>query len=129
MIQVNLYYGHIKQYTIDANKHPELQKKDLIELLKSAVDIIDIYCNSPYIINNIILIEAYSRIPDEHRGIYKGISIKNRHFEIKEDGNIVEGEYYKSMISDDNLLNNYIGKTNDEFSDFLELEDKLIKKL
>ena len=35
MIQINLYYGYIKEYTIDANKHPDEQVEDLINVIKN----------------------------------------------------------------------------------------------
>ena len=77
----------------------------------------------------ITLIEAYSNknIPEDKKGLYRGISITNRHFEITKDGIIIEGEYYKSMMSDQNLLNDKIGETNTLYSDLLDLEDTLTK--
>lgn len=127
MKNINLYYGYIPQFSIDANLHPNRQIEELYKiLLESTTDTIDIYCNSPYVLNEITLIEAHS-----HKNILHstGISISNRHFEYLIDGKIVEGKYYKSMISDENLLNDKLGEANDKFSDLLDLEDKLKEKL
>ena len=128
MKQINLYYGHINQTTIDANMHPEEQLKYLREFIRNSnTNVVDIYCNSPYVLFDITLMEAYTNknIAEENKGNYKGISVTNKHFEVKEDGEIIEGKYYKSMISDENLLNDMLGKSNDNFSDLLDLEDRL----
>ena len=124
---VNLYYGYIKENTIDANLHPQEQINALVKILTDASlndnTIVDIYCNSTYVINNMIVIQAYSmsNIP-KNKKLYQNIlPFENKHFEIKENGKILEGQYYKGMISDENLLNDYIGKSNDDFSDFLGL--------
>ena len=33
MKNIKLYYGYINQFTIDANKHPDQQRKDLLDLI------------------------------------------------------------------------------------------------
>lgn len=128
MTNINLYYGYIPHSTLDANKHPDEQVADLIKLLEDSKDLssIDIYSNSPYIMFRITLLFGYSNknIPVDKR-LHGDISITNRHFEILKDGTIVEGDYYKGMISDDCLLNNRLAESNDLYSDLLELEDAL----
>ena len=128
MKQVNIYYGYLIHSTISANLHPKVQREHLLEIIKnSKKDIIDIYCNSPYVLSYLVVISAYSNsnIPEKEKGIFAGIPpIKAHHFEIHEDGTITEGIYYKDMISDDNLLNNYLEVGNEEYSEFLELKSK-----
>lgn len=133
-IHVNFYSGYIEKYidkpTIDANKHPDDQIEDLINLLKSCGnDKIDIYCNSPYVMFRLTLLFGYSNknIPINKR-LYGDITITNSHFEIDKNGTITEGKYYKGMMSDECLLNDRLGENNDLFSDLLELEDKLQKE-
>ena len=129
MKQVNLYYGYINQVTIDANKHPDEQIKDLENHIKNSTEeIINIYSNSPYVMFNITLMEAYTNgnIPYDKMK-FKGVYITNKHFEVKENGEIIEGKYYKNMISDENLLNNKLAETNDFYSDFLDLKDEIDK--
>lgn len=130
MKRVNIYYGNIKQFTIDANKHPELQRMDLINIIKNNdTKIIDIYCNSPYVLFYLTLIRCYSEsnIPNNERGIFKDIEIETKHFEITIDDKTIEGLYYKDMISDKNLLNNYLELTNKEISEFFDINDKYKK--
>lgn len=129
MINVNLYYGYIKQCTIDANKHPDEQVNDLIDLIKNCTDSeLDIFSNSPYVMFRITLLEAYSNknIPTNQK-LHGDITISNKHFEVLKDGTVVEGKYYKTMMSDENLLNDKLIECNDLFSDLLDLEDKLNK--
>jgi len=143
MKQVNLFYGYspliVPEYFrdkssgviwyIDANKHPDEQINDLIKILKNNDEIIEIFSNSPYVHFRLTLISAYSEkeIPDDKikDEMYKGLNIKCRHFEIKSDGNVIEGKYYKSMMSDDNLLNNKLAENNELFSELLDIENKL----
>lgn len=128
MKKVNLYYGYNPQTTIDANKHPDEQIKDLINILRNGDKVIDIFSNSPYVQFRLTLISAYSEkeIPDDLLDdMYKGLNISCKHFEIKSDGTVIEGDYYKSMMSDINLLNNKLGENNDLFSDLLDIEYKL----
>ncbi|MGV8961951.1 MAG: hypothetical protein ACOH2V_01040 [Candidatus Saccharimonadaceae bacterium] len=127
MIHIKLYYGYINMYTIDANKHPDEQVKDLYVLLKQCKEEsnLKIYCNSPYILNELVIIEGYTH---EHVPHPEGFEVTTKHFEILKDGQIVEGEYYKSMVSDENLLNSKLGETNDRYSDMLELSQELERK-
>ena len=130
MKEINIYYGYITP-TFDANQHPEVQRQLLLSLIKTNdSDEIHIYCNSPYVLFYLTIIQAYSnsQIPNEHRGIYKDISIKVKHFEVLKSGTVVEGGYYKDMITDENILNDYLGKSNDEYSDFLDLQQKFENK-
>lgn len=128
MTNINLYYGYIPYSTLDANKHPDEQVADLIKLLEDSKELpsIDIYSNSPYIMFRITLLFGYSskNIPVDKR-LHGDINITNRHFEILKDGTIVEGAYYKGMISDDCLLNNKLDESNGLYSDLLDLEDAL----
>jgi len=126
MIHINLYYGYIPKVTIDANLHPDKQIEDLHKMIDETETSLEIYCNSPYVLNEIMLIEGYFHNNVPHP---KGFEIINKHFECLMDGNIVEGKYYKTMISDDNLLNNKLGESNDKYSDMLELSDELNKKI
>jgi hypothetical protein len=123
--EIKIYYGYIETYTIDANKHPDQQRKDLIKLIKTSNDNpIVIFCNSPYVLFYITLIEGYchKNIPEEYKGEYKGIDITVKHFEIRKNGEIIEGKYYKSMISDENLLNDKLNEGNNLYAHLLELE-------
>ena len=123
MKKIILYYGYITQFTIDANKHPDEQTKDLYDLIKNSKEkSIIIYCNSPYIINEITVLEGYTHNNVPHPD---NIKITNKHFEIMKDGSIVEGKYYESMISDENLLNDRLGESNDRFADMLDLKQKV----
>ena len=127
MIQINLYYGYVKENSIDANKHPDEQIEDLITLIKNCKeDELDIYSNSPYIMFRITLLFGYSEknIPIDKR-LHGNITITNKHFEVLKDGSIIEGKYYKGMMSDECLLNDKLGETNDLYSDLLDLQDKL----
>lgn len=127
MKHINIYYGYIPVFTIDANSHPDKQIELLHEILsESNNNIIDIYCNSPYILNEIMLIESYLSNNVPHP---KGFEITNKHFEYTSDGQIIEGKYYKTMISDENLLNDKLGESNEKYSDLLDLSDKLKKEL
>ena len=103
---VNVYYGHLPAYNIDANKHPDLQLLDLKNLLENSDDVVNIYCNSPYVLFGVTLIHAYtnSKIPAEFNPYSNIPPITNKHFEIKENGDIIEGTYYNNMINDENLL-------------------------
>lgn len=126
MQELRIYYGYIKTNTIDANLHPDLQIKALLEYIRKSTDsVIEIYCNSPYVLFNITLIEAYcDKKIAEKNNPYFDISVTNKHYEVLENGDIVEGKYYKNMISDENLLNDKLGEANDNFSKLLELEDE-----
>ena len=128
MLKIKLYYGYIDEATLNANKHPEEQQKDLIDLIyeMSFMPEICIYSNSPYVINMLTLLEAYTskNIPDDKK-LYPCISIQVMHFEINESGAKVEGKYYDGMIDDDNLLNNALDKSNQLYSDLQELEQRL----
>lgn len=130
MKTVNVYYGYINQVNIDANLHPDLQIKALInKILEAKDDELNIFCNSPYVLAYITLIEAYTnkKIPAEHNP-YFNIPIKNRHFEILGDGTVVEGKYYKTMIDDDNLLYNKTREINDAYSKLQEIKRDLKKE-
>lgn len=125
MKEIKLYYGYINQSTIDANKHPDEQRKELLELIRNSQEnVIEIYSNSPYVMFYITLIHGFSNknIPEKYQREFKGIRITNKHFEVLKDGSVVEGEYYKGMMSDDCLLNNKLDETNEWFSDLLDLE-------
>jgi len=125
MKNINVYYGYIPKITINANLHPDSQVEELHRLIiDSKENNIDIYCNSPYILNEIMLLEGYVHNNVPHP---KGFEISNKHFEVLVNGNVVEGKYYKSMISDENLLNDKLGEANDRYSDLLDLADKLKK--
>lgn len=125
MKNINLYYGYISKSTIDVNLHPDEQIKELHKIIETSdTDEIYIYCNSPYVLNEITLIEGYVHNNVPHP---KGFEITNRHFEQLYDGTIIEGKYYKSMISDDNLLNNKLAESNDKYSELLDLSDQLNK--
>lgn len=124
---INLYYGYINQHTIDANKHPDEQVGDLINLIKNSQEkTINIYSNSPYIMFRITLLFGYSNknIPSKKR-LHGDITITNKHFEILKDGTVVEGKYYKGMMSDKCLLNDKLAETNDLYSDLLDLVKNL----
>lgn len=118
--KIHLNYGYIPHTTIDCNLHPERQIEELHFLLESEdSDIIEIYCNSIYVMNEIILIEGYRHNNVPHP---KGFKITTKHFEwslIKDEP--IEGKYYQSMISDDNMLNNKIKEANERYSDMLKL--------
>lgn len=117
MKEIFLFYGYIDKSTIDANKHPSEQLSDLYEWIGTGQEHYNIYCNSPYILNEITLIEGYTSNGIDHPlGKFS-----NKHFEVLEDGSIIEGKYYKSMISDDNLLNNKLGESNNRYSDLLDI--------
>lgn len=127
-INIKLYYGYIQQYvgqsTIDANKHPDEQVEDLVKLIKECKeDTLDIYSNSPYVMFRITLLFGYSNkeIPVDKR-LHGDIDITNQHFEILKDGSIVEGAYFKGMMSDECLLDNKLCESNDLYSDLLDLE-------
>jgi len=117
MKEIFLYYGYIKEVTIDANKHPNDQITDLHKLLIENKKHFDIYCNSPYVMSEITIIEGYRSYNIHH---YLG-EFSNKHFEVMADGSFVEGKYYKSMMSDENLLNNKLADGNDRFSDLLDI--------
>lgn len=123
---VKVYYGNLSICTIDANKHPDLQLQELKKLLENSNGDVEIHSNSPYVLFNITLIHSYvnSKIPAEYNPFSNVAPFINKHFEIKENGDIIEGAYYKEMISDENLLNDMLGKSNDDFSYFMELENK-----
>ena len=124
---VKLYYGHITNFTIDANKHPDVQISDLNTILENSSGDVEIYSNSPYVLFGLTLINSYvnSNIPPERNPYSNIIAFENKHFQINEDGTITEGLYYKKMMSDENLLNNKLAEFNEKFSDFLDLEDLL----
>jgi len=121
MKQINIYYGYIPESTIDANLHPDKQIEALHKLIKESTDdVIDICCNSPYVLNEIMLIEGYTSMNVPHP---EGFELINKHFECLLDGSVVEGKYYKTMVSDENLLNNKLAECNDKYSDMLDLVD------
>ena len=128
---VKIYYGHISTSTIDANKHPELQIQDLISLLKNSTSDVEIFCNSPYVLFYLTLIHAWvnSPIPLDQSPYPDIAPFDNQHFEVKENGDAIEGSYYKGMISDENILNNIIMESNDKFSEFLDAEEKYLKNV
>ena len=122
MKNINFYYGYIPRNTIDANLHPDKQIEVLHKLIEeSTTDEIEICCNSPYVLNEIMLIEGYTHNKVRHP---KGFEITARHFECLFDvldGSPIEGKYYKTMISDENLLNDRLGDANDKYDDLLAL--------
>lgn len=127
-IKIKVYIGdYFHDNTINANIHPKRQIEGLLHYLDKEVknnnQNIEIYTNSPYILNKLIVLSEYS---------YKKIKcnyfdhniIQCDAFEILENGEIKKVGKYKNLISDDNLLNNAIQESNDEFSDILELCQK-----
>ena len=128
MTNIHLYSGYIPYSTLDANKHPDEQVADLIKLLEDSKEMpsIDIYSNSPYVMFRITLLFGYSNknIPPDKR-LHGDINITNKHFEILKDGSIVEGKYYKGMISDDCMLNNKLDESNGLYADLLDLKNLL----
>ena len=132
MKRINLYYGWLDYtITIDANRHPDYQLNKLLELLRTPdMEVFNIFSNSIYVINELTIIQGFeiNGIPDDMRGIYSGIGpFEIKHYEIGENGKAVEGEYYREMISDNNLLNNRIGEGNDRYSNILDMADQLAK--
>lgn len=133
MKQVNIFYGYlllkVETPTIDANKHPMHQIEDLVKILEESGDYIEIYSNSPYVLFYLTVIHAYvnnNKIPSDKNPFNKIKPFINKHFEIKENAEVIEGTYYNGMINDENLLNDFLGKGNEDFSKYLELEDEYI---
>lgn len=117
--EIKFYYGSLDECTFDEKLHPTIQKELLINFLLDDNKTI-IKSNSQYLLNLAILLHSYSynEIP------YHNIKIPKfnlRHFEIAVDNSIIEGDYYKGIISDDNLLNTNVNKLNTEFGDLLDL--------
>ena len=124
MKNIKLYYGYINKFTIDVNLHPDQQIINLEKFIIESEDetVINIYSNSPYVLFHLTLLEGYKNYNIPHP---TGIMITNKHFEVKENGDVIEGKYYDTMISDDNLLNDKLGESNDKYVELLELVDKL----
>jgi hypothetical protein len=123
MIQLNLYYGYISENSIDANKHPDEQINELITLIKNCKENeLNIYSNSPYVMFRITLLFGYSKknIPVDKK-LHGDITITNKHFEVLKDGSIIEGKYYKGMMSDECLLNDKLAESNELYSNLLSL--------
>lgn len=127
MRELNIFVGDIAKATIDANLRPEKQIEELIKYINNLNVGLDykLYTNSPYIINNLTLFQGY-----QLKGLQEHCEAKLRHslrIYTLEGTDQIEGKYYKEMISDDNLLNNYLSKSNDQYSDLLDLEDNIRK--
>lgn len=123
-IKINVYIGfYFDDSTINANLEPHIQCQNLIDFLNDEVfdgkTEIDIYTNSPYILNKLIILSEYN---------YTGVKceyfdhkvIQCEAFEVLKNGDIKKVGKYKHLISDDNLLNNALQESNDEFSVILD---------
>jgi hypothetical protein len=129
-MNVNIIYGFFDKATIDANLHPSIQEELCLIYLKNndEHEPLLIYTNSIHVLGCIILANAYEKhnIPNDLRGKFKGFAVKRvRHFYSKPGGKLVEGKYYKDMVSNDNLLNNLIEQQNKDYGKLLDLVLKL----
>jgi len=126
MKTLNIFVGDLPldKISLNANKRPEEQIKDLINFInnldENRTEVL--YTNSPYVINYLTLYQGYQKY-DLQEFCEAKLKHNLRLFTV--DGEkITECEYYKYMISDDNLLNNHSGISNDKYSDLLDLADK-----
>ena len=124
MKKIKVYIGdYIGESTIDANKHPQSQIDDLISLLTTSFendnDELTINTNSIYVLNKLMVLQGYY-----HHGVkcdyFKyDFNVDVDVFEVKDNNVIVDVPKYKFLVSDDNLLNNYVRLSNDEYSEIL----------
>ena len=126
-IKINIFIGNYEsRSTIDANIHPEIQINNLLAFLKhksDSNDYITIYTNSIYILNKIMILQLYGK-KNVECDYFKHKITECAVYEVKLDNSISKVANYKGTISDDNLLNNMIGDSNEEVSKILELCQK-----
>lgn len=99
-IEVKLYYGYISQFTINANLHPKIQKDELHwQIRNCTTDVLEIACNSSYVLERLKLIEKYSSKPNELKGIlWKDMNITLKYFEVLIDGTVAERILHKGLL-------------------------------
>lgn len=128
MKNLTIYIGEYDQTknTIDANLSPSRQCEKLYEYLnyhiENNLDIV-IYTNSPYIINKLTNLQGYFTYNVKCEYFNHELSHEFNAFEVLNDGSMKTIEKYKEMISDENLLNDSLGDSNEEFGKILEMHD------
>lgn len=127
-IKIKVYIGdYFHNSTINANIHPEKQIEKLLHYLNKEVknnnQNIEIYTNSPYILNKLMILQIY-----HHKNVkceyFEHKIIECDVFEITLEDEIIEVPKYKYIVSDDNLLNNMINQSNKEHAEILEICQK-----
>lgn len=134
---INIGYYQKELNTIDANLHPDEQYVQLVSFLEDRIengeDIV-IYTNSPYIFDKLTILQGYNthNVPCTY---FKYVLDHNfMCLEFLIDGTTKIINKYKEMISDENLLNDRLGESNEEFSTILdavqtrEFENKQLNK-
>ena len=124
MKTIRFHIGDIKGlpcHLLDANKTLEEQKEELIEMIAQGITEFKTY--SPYTTCIMTVL---------HRAHEINYPLKNNPFGNEEillelieytgsESKILPN--YKTMMTDDNILNNNIGSLNDDFSDLLDYEN------
>lgn len=124
----------------EQNLFPTSQKEILYSLIsnknKSSKNKLILTTHSPYIINYLTLaVKGYMLfdkigneiVPDLQRIVTKDALLKPdilKIYQIKENGAVTELDKYKGLPSDENYLNDLLGRFNDDFVNLLALEQK-----
>lgn len=129
MKKITIFIGYFTQEpTIDANTHPEIQEAELLKLISDTSNSeLEIFTNSIYVINKLTVLQGYHRkgVTCPYFGGFLGFEIDV--MEVTKSGEYIKVPKYKDMMSDDNLLNNWIDKSNQEYSEILINYNKLRK--
>ena len=107
--------------TIDANLSPKKQYELLLNLLRNKIiqdEDFTIHTNSLFVINKITVLQSYSKHNVNCGYFDLKIPEEIRFFEMK-DNQLFKISDYKGLISDDNMLNNAIGDSNEEYAEIL----------
>lgn len=121
------YYGMDgTNSTIDANNHPEEQIELLLNVLEDSfeknIEVLNIYTNSPYVLNKLMILQGYAYHGVDCNYFKYKLDFPVDVFEVKKDSSIIEVSKYKFITSDNNLLNNALSDSNEEFAKILELK-------
>ena len=119
MKTINVYYGHIIWITINANDPPKEQLKQLNFLINELKDgqQLDVFTNSPYVINELTLLSYQKKIL---LGEVIEYQMDNSGRQVKVPVVLYEASNGSKMIPDDNLLNDSLGQFNERFAKILE---------
>lgn len=122
----------------EQNQYPKSQRDVLFKLLalhKGENDQLVITTHSPYIINYIALaIKAYniskkysSAMPELDKVVPTDSMVdgsKVTIYQVNEDGTVSMLPKYDEMPSDDNMLNNMLEESNEQFNQLLDIEEE-----
>ena len=118
-LKLNVFIGNFEaKATIDVNSHPNIQIQNLLSFLKynsDKNDYITIYTNSIYVLNKLTVLQLYYKY-NVNCDYFKHRIIECKVYEVGLDDSIKEVPNYKGTVSDDNLLNNFIENSNEEFA-------------